>query len=639
MSGTAFTGVNSEGGPVHTGTGPQHNHFYFHEVKASGASPLRPLAADHLAWLAQRFVAPTGMNEAARLLDRLGTLLLDGTPGSGRNATARMLLHKTPGHRVPRQLLPEDDNASPDLRGEQVGDGDRLLLDLSDTDGPVWDDLQEKLPALHQTVRERGAHLVVIVPHATGHLRDHLAAHRRTIVRPDGTRVLMRALRQEESPLVETPEELAPPVHAYLATAPPLRDVARLARLLAEARQAEPGKGTERWCELALTSLRDLGRRVATDIATLEDGSQRALLLATAMLPGARPEALHSVTELLLRTVGHPADDRPLLEREDLSQRFWKIGASVRPDGAVVFDLPDYAAAVRGHFWMHRPGMWSDFQKWVDRSVRLASLDGQDRDALVAGYAEQSLRTGQRRPLLAQAREWSAEGDPRLVQAAVQALGHGLSDMRAGREFRQQVYSWSVDDKTPTGLARALVAVSADVIADSHPDQALVRLHHLARRADARSTDAVRRLLALALPDERLHGRLLRRVANDLVRHSERGDIELFRACAEPPRVTSPRRGGSTLVDDPIGRELLTSSWRALFTTRDRAAWLPAAEEWIAAAHPRQAHADALLDVLVEAAGDSPAVLALLYVTALRYPCSALLRHKVDAAQGIRPAS
>ncbi|BAU81922.1 hypothetical protein SLA_0971 [Streptomyces laurentii] len=632
MSDQQYTGVNTGGGAAHTGSGDQHNHFTFHLPKDPGPEPFRPLAEDHLRWLEPRFVWPARMPDAITRLRARGTLLVDGAPGSGRNATARMLLHRLGGPRAPRQLLAEDDKARLDLQDDQVSEGDRLLLDLADADEQTWNKVHGKLPSLHHTVRLRGAHLVVVLPHGIRHPSNELEAHRFTVLRPDATTVLTRALRAEEDPVVQSPDELPADIREYVATGPPLRDVARLAGLIAESRRVKPRDGLKQWCADALTSLRELRAEVARRLITLEDGAQRALLLAVAMMHGRRTGAVHAVEDLLLYTLRHPADERPLLDWEDLSQRVKAIGASIRPDDTVVFDLPGYAAAVRTHFWTHRPGLWGHFRRWVDRAVCSEALDTQDRDALVAGYAEQALRTGQSQRLLDQARQWTEDGSPSLVQAAVQALGLGLSDPHAGREFRHQAYVWSTDAKIPTGLVRALVAVSADVIAVSHPDQALVRLHHLARQAGPGNREASERLLSLAFSDERLHLKLLSRLERDLDRHDWPADVRLFHSAAAPDRVT-------VFLGRPADRELLVSGWRALFTRGEPSQWLPQVHPWLAAAGPDRVHGGLLLDVLVDAATPSPAVLARLYQASRRYPCNAPLRRRIDAAQGIGPVT
>ncbi|APE20463.1 MULTISPECIES: hypothetical protein [Streptomyces] len=639
MSESTWTGVQGSTGPLNTGTGDQHNHLtqnYFHDVAPPGAPPLRPLAADHLRWLDRRFVPPFGMTDAQDVLSTTGTLLLDGAPGSGRNATARVLLHRTPGPRVPRTITVDRQDADAELDGSYLGEGDRLLLDLADAGPDRWEAAHDRLPALHQVVQERGARLVVIVPHGTTRLSNELAAHRRTIVRPSGWVVLSLALRCDDFPLAEHIEELTGQLHARVTGDRPMGEVARLARLLGEARRSAPRGSAASWCAAALADLHDLAARAASAFGDLSDGRARALLFTTAMLSGTRPEALHAASEELLKEVGHPEDHRPLLEQEDLAQRFVSIRAFPRDDGTVAFETADYAAAVRTHFWRHLPGMRPAFRAWVDRSVRLLDLTSYERDTLIACCAEQCLAAGQYEPLLALAQEWAGDGPPRLVQAAIQILGHGLSDAGAGRTFRQRVYDWATDARVPSGLAGALVSVSAEVIASTHPDQALVRLHHLARRAPDGEDGARVRLLTLALAEPRLHRLLLVRLADDLSRHRWLADVSLFRACAAPGLLLAPATDGRPVLEAQGLRVHVAGAWRALLAHRPETEWLPLAEEWMTAAGRTAAHQDILLDLLVRAAEPSPAALARLYTLSLRHRYAQRLRRKIDAAQGFK---
>ncbi|MEU2076719.1 hypothetical protein [Streptomyces sp. NPDC013489] len=648
MSETPWTEVHGATGPVNTGTGDQHNnthhnthnYLYFHDVSPPGTPPLRPLASDHLQWLEERFVAPFGMAAAAEVLVNTGTLLLDGTPGSGRNATARVLLHHIGGPRVPRRIVvdPQDDGG---LGEAYVGEGDRLLLDLAEagSEPARWAAAHEQLPALHQAVRERAAHLVVIVPHGTMSLSNELAAHRRVVTRPDGWAVLTRSLRCDGFPVADVMEELTERLQEWVAHDRPLQEIAHLARLLDESRRSAPQRSLAAWCDTALAGLHDLGARVADQFAGLREGRARALLFTTSMLPAARPEALHAATEELLKRVGHPEDDRPLLEQEDFGHRLKTIGASHRDDGSVAFDTADYTTAVRSHFWTHLPGMWPVFRGWVDRSLRLTCLTPEERDTLVACSAEQCLTTGQYEPLLALAEQWAGGGQPRLVQAAVQVLGHGLSDERAGRRFRKGVLDWASDSGITLGLAKALVAVSSQVIASTHPDQAVVRLHHLARHTRHGEHGARDQLLALALAETRLHRLLLVRLAQGLPLRLSPADVSLFRACAGPRLLLTVTPDGRSLLERRGLRAPVTNGWSALFGHHSEEEWLPLAEEWLAETGRAAAHQDTLLDLLVRAAGSDPAVLARLYALSLRHHCALRLRRKIDAAQGLKTSS
>lgn len=639
MSGTAFTGVHQPTGPVNTGSGTQHNVYHFHQAATATGRPLgQPFSGVYLEWLEKRFVRPVGMTTAALRLRSEHSILLDAAPGSGREATAKMLLRDIGGRRAVRRFLAEDDNAdSAVLAGDRVSDGDRLLLDLSDARGESWEGSRKQLPGLMESVRERRAYLVVLVPHGMVQLGDELAVHRSPITRPDAVRVLMRAIREERLPAAGEPDAPPESVLTFLAEHPPLREVGRLAELFADARRTAAGKTPAHCFSAALKSLRHPGNAVVAHVSKLKRGDQRALLLTTAMLPGARTDVLHHAHRLLLRGVAHPGDERPLLEQEDLSERLHDIGAAVGADGAVSFRRTNFAAAVRDHFWTNRPDLWGIYSDWVDTALRLSGMTPANRDEFVAGFAEQALRTGQEKPLRSRAWQWAQE-DPPMLQASIQALGHGLNDTRTGHDFRRAVYHWSKAPRLTVGVTQVLAAVSADVIALSHPDQALVRLHHLARNTvDARQSGVDLQLVRLAREDDRLYRKLLRRLAAGLAGQPRLADVRLFRACTTSAvlmeRGTRPHR----LIDTAGTLEVLASAWRALLTDADTDEWLPSAEDWLAASPPENAQHDVLLRVLVKAAAAHPSELDRLYVTALRHPCAPRVRHLVDLVQGIAP--
>ncbi|MFB9513052.1 hypothetical protein [Streptomyces purpureus] len=593
----------------------------------------RALAEDHLAWLKVRFVVPAGLGRARRTLHSRGTVLIDGSPGSGRNAAARILLHELRGPGGLRELLPEDDEGNPRLDPSHVGQGDRLLLDLSAAEGDLWRSVLGQLPSLHQTARERQAHLAVVVPHRREEsLSPELDAQRCAITRPPGIDVLRRALRCERFP-VEQLDAPTTELRHFLDGDPPVRDVADLARLILSARRTDPDAD---WFAEALSTLNRLSQKVASHVVALAGGRQRALLLTSGMLHGARSDAVYEATEALLRTVSYPPDERPLLEREDLSERFREVQAAPGEDGRVRFSTPDYAHAVRTHFWDHMPGLRPQLRQWVGEVLLLSSLSGQDRDSVVAALTEQCLRSDEPEALLAVVRQWAARNDPRLVQGAVEALGHGLEDDRAGRTFRTRAYEWSKDPGISDGLARALVAVCADVMAARHPDQAMVRLHHLARQR-RRGSDARSRLLQLVLADRRLHRRMLDRLNRSLPLHRHPVDISLFLEVSAPKPLTDPGGGGVALLAEKVVRAQLTEGWALVFGHVTRAVWSPYAEQWVRAAESDGLHQEALLDVLIQAGRSSGLVLAQLYVLSLRGPLAPLLHQKIDLAQGLQP--
>ncbi|MFD8723182.1 hypothetical protein ACFV2H_35735 [Streptomyces sp. NPDC059629] len=174
MSTEHTTRVESTQGVTHTGDG----HIYVN-LGAAAHEPRKPtfrqLPDDQLRWTRRVLVAPVNMGKARTTLEETGTVILDGAPGSGRSATARVLLreHHRPGGAF-RELLPDE---LPLHDPAFVDPGDRLLLDLSTAEAGLWHAARGGLPALRQTVRERRAHLVVA--HALQALCDLVADSRR----------------------------------------------------------------------------------------------------------------------------------------------------------------------------------------------------------------------------------------------------------------------------------------------------------------------------------------------------------------------------------------------------------------------------------------------------------------------------
>jgi hypothetical protein len=165
-------------GPVNTGTGPQINGTVFsfdslERLVRVGRDP-RVVAHEHLHWLNQRFVEPGHYGRARELLADSGSVLLTGAPGSGRRATAQILLHRlNPDNAELIRELPDADTGGPSdgpvLDAQVVDSGQRLLLDLSTSEETYCEVVLGQLPSYRAEVQERGAHLVVVLPRSREH--------------------------------------------------------------------------------------------------------------------------------------------------------------------------------------------------------------------------------------------------------------------------------------------------------------------------------------------------------------------------------------------------------------------------------------------------------------------------------------
>lgn len=649
MSGHNSTRVGNARGPMHSGSGDIHFHAAPDPREPDGPS-FRRIADDQLAWLRRVLVAPGGMGPARSRLADTGTVILDGAPGSGRTSAARVLLreyHQDAG--VLHELLPgEDDELSlrdPDL----VGAGDRLLLDLSASDAVRWSAAQADLPALRKAVHEQNAHLVVVMLHG-GALDADLQHYRVEIGRPQGSRVLRRHLRTHGVPYEQY--RRSDPTLSGLLERGSMREIADFADLVRRAREtAQPADGYEQWCATARKAQADRRKDVAALVARLREGPQRALLISVSMLHGAHADVIHRTTQLLLRTAGSPLDNIPLLQHKDLAERLTEVSAVAGPDGCVRFTELDYDTAVRTHVWDHLPDLRQHLDTWTARTVDVSDphLTRDFRDKLVAQLAGQYLRTGHRTGLASLAEKWSSGGASRARQeAAVHALTCGLVAPGHGRAFRERVYQWCVKRQPNEEFTQVLIRVCADVIAVSHPDQAMLRLYYLARRE--RGTNGAREALCdLVATSHRLRRRLLGRLARE---GRTPADLNIFLRVCDPEPLIVPYDQSRALVDETGVRDSLATCWNAVLSELPREAWQPFLAGWLHSATLHGRRGGVLLDLLVAAAGrcdQRGAAFAAVYASArdTERACPAghsraaatsdRLLQKISVAQGIGP--
>lgn len=640
-SGVTVTGP----GDVHIGT----------QLQDSDKPAFRRVAEDQLRRLRYVLVPPPRMGEARAVLADTGTVILDGAPGSGRSAAARVLLHEH--HRdsgVFHELLPGEEEELSLQDPALVGTGDQLLLDLAAADDRRWAAAQADLPALRKAVQEQRAHLVVVMPHR-GVLDPDLQYCRVVLERPSGIGVLRRHLRLHGVP----PEQYLRTdgtVTGFLTANRPMREIAEFADLVRRAREAgQPGDGFGQWCEAAGRARNDGRREAAALVTKLREAPQRALLIAVSMLHGAHADVVHRAAGQLLSALGPPSEGDSPLQHRDLAERLLEISATATPSGQVRFERLDFDSAVRAHFWDHMPDLRPHLGAWA---VSLVELDDPHvvpvvRDGLVERVAGEYLRTGRADGLGTLIEGWSTSGTSRArLEAAVHALTRGLADPVHARDFREQMYQWCAKRRLKGEFAQVLVRVCADVLATSHPDQALVRLYHLARR-ERGTTHARQALCELVARSRRLHRVLLDRLARS---DFSPANLGIFLQASDPELLTRRAGASHALVDEQGAQRSLTTCWHAVLTELSPSQWQAGARRWLHwAAADTGPHSGLLLDLLVSAAQQCTEkrgkVLALLYACARdaertgsgdatrAAETTGLLLHKISAAQGIAPAT
>ncbi|MET9432116.1 hypothetical protein [Streptomyces sp. NPDC003036] len=622
-------------GSVHSGQGSQFNIHYQYPAGPFAPDDLRALlndsegkapravAEDELMWLRRHFIHPRGYDRAYELLERRHTVLLDGHPGSGRTATARMLLRYLPraGGKF-LELLPDGDEEERRLDPDRVGEADQLLLDLSDADQQVWRGIQAELSGFRASVSQKRAHLVVVLPPQVGHhLHQEYAALRVEISRPPGMRLELDIIRRRlryagVDPTVAEP--VPDTLRDYLVQRPPLREVAGLARLLCEeaARFPTPAHSFDDWCAAAVDAATRREPQVAELLEGLPQAPERALLLSAAMLHEARADSVHKASVDLLAAVGHPEDATSLLERRGLDERLRAIKAATDTRRLVRFDQLRFDEAVRHHFWDNHPDLRPSLRTWIGGALALPGLTDADRDRLVQRFAEQCCRTRRAEDLFGLVERWAGTSDRGPgIRAAAQLLKHGLEDAELGRPCRSRIYTWATGQRLSRGLRRVLISVCLEVMPVRHPYAAMVRLHHLAAR-ETPGDEARRALVELVLGDHRLHRRMLERLASPSSQRDAVTDVSLFLELADPRALTEAGLRAFPLLAEAHVGHWLTKGWRNVFRSRPWGEWRSRAESWFDAACDGLPYGHRLLDILTAACTEDVGVQARLYASA-----------------------
>jgi hypothetical protein len=561
------------------------NITYFQEGYRRPRDP-RALNANLLAWLHERFVPPGGCAAAEAGLRASGLVVVHGPRGAGRRTAALMLLRGLGSASGFRELSNHPDEEDEPLDSTSVEEGDRLLLDLTETPDDVVERLRDALDSLCAKVQGARAFLVVAI---TSEQREPLAPLSpwfSAISRPDGRTAFLRHLAAEG--ITPTTEELSAQDVARHLAVEPMASIARLAAVVRDARDADSDGPFSAWLHAALAALTEQSGAVAEQVRTHRDGGYRALLVTAGFFDRAPADAVFGADRELQRVLGLPAEEAHALERADFAERLAEVGASVDDKGLVRFTKLAYDAAVRTHFWRNFPSLRDRFRQWIGDVVRLRELPEEQVERLVDHFADQCLATGGHQDLVRLADFWTSE--PAAPAAARQALVRGLGDRKVDWLFRRQVYRWSRVPALRPVLARVLVSVCAEEMMSTRPEQALVRLKNLARNQDeAVASRAVEALEGVARDDDRFFRALLHRVAGNPRDH------RVFLRLTSSFRLVEPHRGARPLIADVDVRAALTVGWSSVLAGGQRQAFAAHVVAWLPD--------DRLLDLLVEACG------------------------------------
>jgi hypothetical protein len=172
----------------------------------------------------------------------------------------------------------------------------------------------------------------------------------------------------------------------------------------------------------------------------------------------------------------------------------------------------------------------------------------------------------------------------------------------------------------------------------THPAEALVRLHHLARQHPER-TDIWDALVNVVYGNGPLLRLLLARLADRPFERTWAVDARIFLRVADPNRLTARQ----PTSPPPIGQgdlpRLLTAGWTLAFTRLPDTDWASRASDWLRCAAEDDASRRPLLDVLIGGGRSATTVLPQLYGLAHRAPFRDVIAdfvlNQISAAQGV----
>jgi hypothetical protein len=572
--------------------------------------PHGPLALDidQEQRLKELFVEPGGWKDAWTKLSQDRAVLLQGEPNTGRRSAAcRLLLdmRREGDDRAIQELAPQPyEPGGRTLDLDDVFKGGRFLLDLSEIGGESFVATQKELPGFINTVRAQAASLVVLLPTGAERLlQQDLLARMIRLWPPDGQEVLQRHLRGYG---IDPPGLMSEELSAELRSHGP-GQIALLAYLTDEARSSDRAGNVDRWLSEARKAAFDRGPKVAELVGRHVGARERALMLAAAMFDGASGEAVIKAERQLLEIVDHTNDSPPEFECSDLGTRLKEIEGQVNAGGQVEFIALNHSAAVRAHFWTHFPGLRDKFRDWIIDCGRLMVADGVDLTDQVARFADQCFQARRNCDVYAAVERW-ADASPRLLGAlAGTTLAYGLEHPRVGWAFRQQCYTWATARSgsraaTSPRLADLVVAACRDVIAATHPEQAIVRLRHLSAHDDKKVVVAAHAALATVIGGN--HDRLryfLGRVSGGVTGWQRRADARCFLTVLDPEWLT-PRPGRAHLMaSDADMRTRLVERWRDAFSDLPQEERIRPTHAWLTAGMRELTTHNGVLSVVVEA--------------------------------------
>jgi hypothetical protein len=430
------------------------------------------------------------------------------------------------------------------------------------------------------------------------------------------------------------------PVPDFLKIPRSMGDIRQFVDDILDAREQQAGKADkgdlQRWIAAAEQPTSPRETPVSEALTELTLASQRALLLSVAMLHGAHADVINGAASALVASL--PGEPDAALGRPPLGERLRQVGAETDTARHVRFTNSGYEAAVRLFFWRHFPELHGVLATWVRTTLGSSDLSDDDRAEMARGFAAQCLDARYQHYWTALVERLTAQqSNPACELAAAAILQVGLEDKTNSRTFRRQIYDWSRASGTSGSLATVLVA-ACQQMTRTHPGEALVRLHHLARWHPER-TDIWDALVDVVYGNRPLLRLLLSRLADRPFETTRAVDARIFLHVADPARLTARQPTSQPPIAHSDLTRQLAAGWTLAFTRLPGTEWASRASDWLRCAAEDDTNRHQLLNTLIEGGRPATAVLPQLYGLAYRAPfrdvIADLVLNQISTVQGV----
>jgi hypothetical protein len=524
------------------------------------------------------FVRPVGFDQLQRRLELPGaSLVLTGPSGSGRRTAAKILLYPSAGAASALRLLSKDDLTDQEpLSPDDITEGDRLLLDVSDVEeGAAFARLQNDLLRCVAITEQRKARLIILIPlHRDTLLHDDLRGLICRIKRPDSWQVLAAHLRPFDLPVPDRSQVDSADLSDLEQL--PLRSIAKVADLLRQAREQDGGGDVRTWFRAALAATADHAEAVSTFVGGLESVEQRTLLLAAAMAEDGKTDTVFSAQNGLHRRLGYkvPVEIHRIAE-PGITDRIRELDCFQTTEGfgRIRFRQLAFGQAVLAHFWDAYPDLRREFSDWVLGVGGWRAGTVRDKESVARRFTEQVARTASLSDLYRVVENWAERGRDEIRLAAV-ILALVLNDERTDYEVRSQLYHWSRNPRIKPGLGSVLVSVCTNDLAIGHPKQALIRLRWLCDHPSPTAQEA-RAAISELCEDNRTLEQFLA-----VLTDRDRFDGELCRSIVTPRRLAGLAGRPSPLAVQRLAVKAL-ETWRLALDGLTPADWSTAVSPWL----------------------------------------------------------